>query len=247
MNFWTSHLLRAIALLLPPAVVALTGCGMIEDETAATTIRGEARLPDGSRFPDHGTLEIALVNTLLADTPDAVVARHSVDDPSGTFTAFEFPVDGDVIEDGMVYALSATYRDNDDKVWFVTDSQVTIEPQAGRINDLNLIAVAREPAAEPAPAPVEGPVQTSFLCAGTPVAVTYESGNVTLRFEGEEEPLVLPTAISASGARFAQDGNEFWSKGNEATLIRTGQPSITCLEQTKPAPAVAEPPVSGAG
>lgn len=242
MNRWKSILLSGLSLLLASAMVMLSGCGAVEDESAPVLVRGEARLPDGSRFPDQGTLEISLVNTLLADTPSAVVARHAVEDPAGNKTYFEFPVEGDVIEDGMVYALSATYRDADDRVWFVTDTQSAIEPRAKDIHALVMIAVAQEPRAEAAvaPAPVEGPVEAHYLCGETPVRTIYESGQVTLHFAGEDEPMILPTAISASGARFAQDGSEFWSKGREATLIRAGQPVVTCREQT-PAAAPTEP------
>ncbi len=245
MNRWKPAVLYGLSLLLLTAMSMLAGCGVAEDDSAPVLVRGEARLPDGSRFPDQGTLEIALVNTLLADTPSAVVARHAVEDPAGGKTYFEFPVEGDLIEDGMVYALSATYRDGDDRVWFVTDSQATIEPRSKTINGLAMIAVAPESGAEaaPAPAPVEGPVEAHYLCGDTPVRTIYESGQVTLHFQGEDKPLVLPTAMSASGARFAQDGNEFWSKGQEATLIRAGQPAITCQEHTPPTPQ-AEPPAT---
>ncbi len=243
MNRWKPTFLSGLSLLLLPAVALLAGCGAVEDESAPVLVRGEARLPDGSRFPDQGTLEIALVNTLLADTPSAVVARHGVEDPAGSKTYFEFPVEGDLIEDGMVYALSATYRDADDRVWFVTDSQVAIEPRSKAINGLAMIAVAQEPGGEAAsaPAPVEGPVEAHYLCGDTPVRTIFESGRVTLHFQGEQAPLILPTAISASGARFAQDGNEFWSKGKEATLIRAGQPVITCQEHAPATPPTALP------
>jgi membrane-bound inhibitor of C-type lysozyme len=96
--------------------------------------------------------------------------------------------------------------------------------------------VAPEPAAAPAepatPAPVEAAVTSiNFQCGDERISAGFDNaaGNVTLSIGGQ--PLVLPQAVAASGARYADDkGNEFWNKGTNATLTRSGQPAVECTQ-----------------
>lgn len=97
---------------------------------------------------------------------------------------------------------------------------------------------AAEPVAPEAPAPVEpaAPVEASvtsinFQCGDERISAAFDNaaGNVTLSIGGQ--PLVLPQAVAASGARYADDtGNEFWNKGTNATLTRSGQPAVECAQ-----------------
>lgn len=75
--------------------------------------------------------------------------------------------------------------------------------------------------------------EASYKCDGgteltaifSPVGST--PGQVELLFAGEDGDLVLPQAMSADGGRYADADNEFWIKGNSATLTRDGK-SETC-------------------
>lgn len=89
------------------------------------------------------------------------------------------------------------------------------------------------PAAPPAPAePVaENAAPFNFQCGDERIAARFDNvaGNVTLSIGGQ--PLVLPQAVAASGARYADDkGNEFWNKGNNATLTLAGKPAVECAQ-----------------
>ena len=102
---------------------------------------------------------------------------------------------------------------------------------------------ACKPAAAPAPpaAPAE-PAQPAAPVAEVATPITFQcgderitahfdnsAGNVSLSIGGVA--LVLPQAVSASGARYADDqGNEFWNKGSNATLTRTGKPAVECAQ-----------------
>lgn len=66
---------------------------------------------------------------------------------------------------------------------------------------------------------------TKLTAIFSPVGTT--PGNVELLFAGEDGDLVLPQAVSADGGRYADADNEFWIKGNSATLTRSGK-SATC-------------------
>ena len=104
------------------------------------------------------------------------------------------------------------------------------------------LLAACKPAAEPAvtpapvepapPAPVEAAVTSvNFQCGDERISATFDNaaGNVTLSIGGQA--LSLPQAVAASGARYADEqGNEFWNKGSNATLTRTGQPAVECAQ-----------------
>jgi membrane-bound inhibitor of C-type lysozyme len=47
-------------------------------------------------------------------------------------------------------------------------------------------------------------------------------GSVRLAFAGKRQPIILPQALSADGARYARGNMEFWIKGNTARLTRDG-------------------------
>ncbi len=92
------------------------------------------------------------------------------------------------------------------------------------------------PAAEPA-APETATVLTHWQCGDARVSATFDNaaGNVSLSFDGES--LVLPQAVSASGARYADDqGNEFWNKGDTSTFTVAGQDAVECAVSERGSP-----------
>ena len=112
---------------------------------------------------------------------------------------------------------------------------------------LAALLTACKPAAEPTPvaAPVEPAVApvaevlppVTFQCGDERITANFDNtaGNVTLSIGGEA--LTLPQAVAASGARYADEqGNEFWNKGTNATLTRTGKPAVECAETALTSP-----------
>ena len=99
---------------------------------------------------------------------------------------------------------------------------------------------AEEPAAPANTAPVDAaaaaaPVTTivaehqTFQCGDLVVTATFDGVSaVDLSYPGG--PLTLPQVESASGARFAdRQGNEFWSKGEQATFTLAAQENRNCV------------------
>ena len=112
---------------------------------------------------------------------------------------------------------------------------------------LTTLLVACKPAAEPTPVaapaePVAAPVAevvapVTFQCGDERITASFDNaaGNVSLSIGGEA--LTLPQAAAASGARYADEqGNEFWNKGTNATLTRTGKPAVECAETALASP-----------
>jgi membrane-bound inhibitor of C-type lysozyme len=68
-----------------------------------------------------------------------------------------------------------------------------------------------------------------YSCSGgTRVIATFSPpgatpGSVVLVFVGSDTRLTLPQVRSADGGRYANNETEFWIKGREATLTRSGR------------------------
>lgn len=223
----------------------LAGCGgksepqAVPETPAAVLIRGEAMYRERIAPPAGARLEISLVNTRLADTPDAVVARHVVENVGGPPIPFELTVDPSKLDARMTYSIGAVLRDASDKTWFVTDTQHPVVP--GQIEPvmLNLIRVRQSPmeattqADAPASATATATATVRYRCGDRIVDAEFADDRVILRYDGEER--VLPIARSGSGARYAQDGIEFWNKDNEATL-RVGEERSDCVPSDETTP-----------
>jgi membrane-bound inhibitor of C-type lysozyme len=92
-------------------------------------------------------------------------------------------------------------------------------------------------ASAPPPGPAAMPTPTrntraivSYGCAdGVTLIVSYlvspDSVEITYA-DGRKQ--TLPNVISASGARYAVAGTEFWSKGDEAMFTAPGRAQTTC-------------------
>jgi uncharacterized lipoprotein YbaY/uncharacterized membrane protein len=197
------------------------------ESPAMVSIRGEAVYRERIAPPAGARLEISLVNTRLADTPDAVVARHVVENVGSPPIPFELAVDPSKLDGRMSYSIAAVLRDVDDKAWFVTDTQNPVVPGQAEPLTLNLIRVGQSPAASVAQVDATASAQAKvrYRCGDRIVDAEFADDQAILRYDDEER--ALPIAMSGSGARYAQDGIEFWSKGNEATL-RIGEERSDC-------------------
>lgn len=95
-----------------------------------------------------------------------------------------------------------------------------------------LLAACTPTSPEPSPAPDEPPaapdpgteaLAANFRCGDLLVGAVFDNaaGDVTLSLNARR--IRLPQAVSASGARYADaEGNEFWNKGDDATLHLDG-------------------------
>ena len=199
--------------------------------TAATTIHGEAAYRERIAPPPGAVLTLQLIDNRLADTPGAIIASTEIKDPKGPPFAFDLPYDVARIRPDGNYGLHASLRDGAGKLWFVTDTRMTVVPGDGQTARLAMIRVA-DAAADRAL------VKTQWQCGDQRIGADFDTGpsdNVTLDLGGK--PLVLPHAVSASGARYADAaGNEFWTKGREGTLSLAGKEKLDCSQTDEASP-----------
>ena len=88
------------------------------------------------------------------------------------------------------------------------------------------------PASSPPRLPPGGtatPAQAQWKCADQRIAVRLDAASQSLSLVHERGQLALPRREAASGARYADaNGNEFWDKGDTATLTLSGTPLRAC-------------------
>lgn len=78
---------------------------------------------------------------------------------------------------------------------------------------------------------------THWQCAETRLSLRFDAAAKQAELSLPGSALTLPQAPSASGARYADHrGNEFWSKGSQATLTLQGQPPVECTQADLPSP-----------
>lgn len=68
-----------------------------------------------------------------------------------------------------------------------------------------------------------------------PLRYVNAGGNALAIIPLEGEDLIFVNVVAASGARYVAGMWEWWSKGDEATLTRAGEPGITCKTSADPA------------
>lgn len=198
---------------------------------AATTIHGEAAYRERIAPPPGAVLTVQLIDNQLADTPTAIIASTEVKDAKGPPFAFDLPYDAAKLRANGSYGLHASLRDGAGKLWFVTDTRTNVVPGDGQTARLSLIRVADE-------SPGDAVVKTRWQCGDQRIGASFDNGpadNVSLDLGGK--PLVLPHAVSASGARYADAaGNEFWTKGREGMLTLAGKEKVDCTQTDEVSP-----------
>lgn len=104
---------------------------------------------------------------------------------------------------------------------------------------------AQTAANDEAPSAAAGPAdglapgeRINFQCNELAVGATFDESSETMRLSYSGQRLELPLAVSASGARYADEaGNEFWSRGlDEATLTLAGEERRQCNRSDRASP-----------
>ncbi|MGX5731071.1 YbaY family lipoprotein [Pseudoxanthomonas beigongshangi] len=230
----------ALRLALPAALlIALAACQAKPEADApatpsteaATTIHGEAAYRERIAAPPGAVLTVQLIDNLLADTPAAIIASTEVKDAKGPPFAFDLPYDAAKIRPDGSYGLHASLSDGAGKLWFITDTRTDVVPGDGQTAKLAMIRVA-DATTDAAV------VKTQWQCGDQRIGASFDNGpadNVSLDLG--DKPLVLPHAVSASGARYADAaGNEFWTKGREGMLTLAGKEKVDCSQTDEVSP-----------
>lgn len=184
----------------------------------AHAVTGTATYRERIAPPPGSSLRVQLLDNLLADTPKAVIAQTTVKDAAASPIAFTLPFDPTKLRPNGQYGLHATLAGPDGAPWFVSDTRVPVDPSANVPVEIAMVRVGGASASADAPEP------TNWQCGDLRVGAAFDNvaRRVTLTYSGRSRS--LPLAVSASGARYADDaGNEFWTKGDSGTLTLDGE------------------------
>lgn len=229
------------------AAVALTACPSADDRnpvapastqpaaetaTRSSVIHGSAMYLERIAPPSGARLRVQLIDTLLADTPRAVLAEQTFDHLSGPPFSFTLPFDATKIRENGQYGLHASLSAGDGKLWFVTDTRVPVTPGSTAPVEFRMIRVT-----DPAAGGSEGTARTHWQCGDLRLDATYDNAADTATLTMSGRALLLPHARSASGARYADaSGNEFWTKGDGGMVTLSGQAKLDCTRTGQASP-----------
>ncbi len=224
------------------AVITILACAGLasactNDETAETVrLRGQLTYPQNTPLPDDASARVSLIeraepqpqNGAQQAAPEAqptgkrIVAEQTLHNLKQQPVGFDLQVGEALLEETGRYVLRAQINNGDGQAQWHTTEPMPIEPsQADREIELVL-----------APTP-ENIAVLSFTRAtcedGFAFAVAAQPGRAVLRLG--DRVLMLPSVESASGAKYADDQNIYWNKGNQALAQIDGQQHSNCTPE----------------
>lgn len=195
----------------------------------AHAVTGTATYVERIAPPPSASLRVQLLDNLLADTPQAVIAETVLTDVAGPPFAFSLPFDPSKLRPGGQYGLHASLSGGDGKLWFVSDTRVPVDPARNEPVEIRMIRVTGNDATASS--------ATHWQCGDSRVGATFDAATEKVALSINGRMLSLPLARSASGARYADEqGNEFWTKGGSGTLTLAGKDKSECTRAEGPSP-----------
>jgi putative lipoprotein len=205
--------LRALALLLASAACASpVGSGSL---SGTVSYRERMALPAGA------VVRVVLVDVSLVDAPARMIAEQEIRTTSQVPIPFTLAYDASQVDPKHRYGLRASISDvNGRLLWGTTSSHPVFGADAPETHAL-VLQRAREVLA--------------YACDGFAFRVEVAADGVRLSLP-EGRSLDLPAVRSASGARYSNGRDTFWSKGDEALLTLDGVEHPGCRVTKPPAP-----------
>lgn len=248
-----SRLARACGLLSAVFLGAMAGCqpagtpesppretaGSANAPAAQARISGTVLYRERVLLPPNARLQVQLIDSLLADTPRAVLAETTTDKLGAPPIAFALDYDPSTIRDSGMYGLHAALYGPDGALLFVTDTRQAVAPGSDVPVQLLLkhVVVGAAKCTVPDDAAGSDVLRKRWQCGELRVDVDHDATTrtATLSFSGRR--LVLAETPAASGTRHADDaGNEFRVDGDGATLTLAGQAQTECTRSDTPSP-----------
>lgn len=128
----------------PKTTVDPSSSNNVPATSAPTAIHGRATYLERIKMPPGADLAVQLVDTQLADTPQAVIASIRLDDVAGPPYEFTLPYDDAKLRANGRYGLHASLRGPDGELWFVTDTHVPVTPGGSDVVEFRMVRVPGE-------------------------------------------------------------------------------------------------------
>ena len=191
--------------------------------------RGTATYVERVKMPPGATLRIDVLDA----STGAPIATSLLRDVGGPPIPFSVARPANSPPAGG-YALRAALLGPRDEPWFETPAPVAA-PVGGDSVELRMRRVANDAGTPPTPAAVDGGI-AHWECGELGVMSRYTANGDSVRLSFNGTALTLPIARSASGARYADAGGEFWTKGATGHFTLAGEPPRDCVQAAQPSP-----------
>jgi putative lipoprotein len=200
--------------------------------TESNFIHGTATYLERIKIPPGADFTVQLIDNQLADTPQAVIAETTLEDVAGAPYNFSLMYDPAKIRANGQYGLHANLRGADGNLLFVTDTRVPVVPGDQKTVEFRMKRVS----AGDAPAPPTDVRRSVWTCGDMTFEAAFDVPGERVELALPSGTVSLPLAQSASGARYGDHlGNEFWTKGDQGTLVRQGSSEkLDCIRQDTP-------------
>lgn len=168
---------------------------------------------------------VKLVDVSRADVKATVLAEQRIENPVSVPVPFKLDYDADVIDARMSYAVQAYIHDATGRLLWVSTKHIGVLTRGKPANNIE-VWVSRVDSHKGRSSRTSAMQQTAagktlvFDCEGFEVVVRTGHGEITLFLPGRDA--VLPQVRAASGVKYADNGMQFWMKGNEALLELDG-------------------------
>lgn len=208
-------------LLLCAALLALTGCGEQSDSAQNSNDTGENSVERINIFgeltyrqrialPPDASATVTLLDLGQGDAnvEETIVTQIHLSDFKQVPIAFSLTYPSDVIHSGNTYRLRARIRDKQGKLLWRSHGPIKFDP----LDDSKKLTIVMQQASS------GSQEQTlSYNCDGKTFSVTVTPDTATL--QSSNHIVELPAVRSASGAKYSDGDNVFWSKGQEQALV----------------------------
>jgi putative lipoprotein len=168
-------------------------------------VTGTVAYRERMALPPNATVRVLLEDVSVADAPATVVAEQIIRPEREVPVPFELRPERGAIDPRRRYAVRAEIADADGRLrWTTTEAYPAVTQ--GAPGEIDVVV-------HPAPR------------ASATLVYDCDSGTFTVQIEGDMAWLLLPSRTvalphvpSASGAKYADRGIVFWSRGDEAML-----------------------------
>lgn len=184
-----------------PTAPADTGEGSI----GRVTLRGELVYRQRIALSPNVTATVALIDTGAQGEERRVITESRLSQFGQVPIAFSLTLPGDAIQSNHSYQLQAAIEDAQGTPLWHTATPVDIDPlDKTSIHQIQLQQVQKSQ-------------QLTYECNGLSFQATVTRTTATL--ELKNRVLELPSVRSASGAKYSDGDNTFWSKGDRLSML----------------------------
>lgn len=210
------------------AVAALTALALLAACAAPAgpaRVTGSAGYRERKALPEGAALRVTLLDISLVDAPERVIAEREVRPVVAVPIPFAIDVPAGRIERERRYGLRAAIVGTDGRTLWATTSAVPVLTQ-GAPDEVELW-LKRVGAAPPA-----GPRVVAYDCPGFSFRVELSRERALLLLPGRS--LALPAVPSASGAKYSDGTQTFWTRSDETSLHLDGVDHAGCRARARP-------------